>query len=672
MRWREVTTVQDARSRVVINAVSPEIECARFRAKRTVGEQLTVTADVFTDGHDHVAAVVRYRPAGTETWHETTMVAVPNVPDRFAGSFEVDRVGRYEYTLRAWVDRFGTWHSDLAKKVAADVDVTVDLLAGAELVEAAVKNATGDSAEELDRIATTLRDESAPLDRRIDVALADDTAELVAANDERRFATDYGRVLELHVDRERARYSTWYELFPRSASPDPDRPGTLRDVIDRLPYVAGLGFDVLYLPPIHPIGEVNRKGPNNAVTAEPGDVGSPWAIGSEDGGHKSVHPDLGTIEDLEALVAEAADHGIEIALDIALQCAPDHPYVREHPEWFKKRPDGTIQYAENPPKKYQDIYPFDFECDAWESLWAELKSIFDFWIGHGIRIFRVDNPHTKSLPFWEWCIEQITAEHPDIIFLSEAFTRRSLMYGLAKRGFTQSYTYFAWRTRKWELEEYFTELTGTEVADYFRPSAWPNTPDILTEFLQYGGRPAYVQRLVLAATLSANYGIYGPAFELMQSEAREPGSEEYLDSEKYEVRHWDLDREDSLAPLIARLNRIRRDNPALHSDRSLLFHRVDNDELLCYSKVSDNGSNVILVVVNVDPHWKQAGWLHLDLAALGLRTDQGYQVHDLLGGARYLWHGPDNYVELDPNVLPAHVFTLRRHERTERDFAYFL
>jgi starch synthase (maltosyl-transferring) len=470
------------------------------------------------------------------------------------------------------------------------------------------------------------------------------------------------------VDRERAGFSAWYEMFPRSASEQSGRHGTFRDVEKRLPYVARMGFDVLYLPPIHPVGRIHRKGRNNSPHAEPNDPGSPWAIGSREGGHKAVHPELGTLDDFRRLVAAAKQHGIEVALDIAFQCAPDHPYVAEHPEWFRKRPDGTVQYAENPPKKYEDIYPFDFETDNWRELWNELESVFEFWIGQGVRIFRVDNPHTKPFCFWEWCIAKVKHQYPDAIFLSEAFTRPKLMYRLAKLGFTQSYTYFAWRNTKQELIEYFTELTQTDVAEFFRPNLWPNTPDILTEYMQVGGRPAFVSRCVLAATLGANYGIYGPAFELCVNQPRAQGSEEYLNSEKYEIKNYDLDQPGGLAEFIARVNSIRRENPALQSDRRLRFHWVDNSSLLCYSKSTDDLSNVVVVVVNLDPHRTQSGWVELPVDDWRLDEEHAYQMHDLLSGGRYLWHGFRNYVELNPQIASAHIFRVRRRSRTEQDF----
>jgi starch synthase (maltosyl-transferring) len=456
-------------------------------------------------------------------------------------------------------------------------------------------------------------------------------------------------------------------MFPRSTGAD-GRHGTFKTTEERLPHVAGMGFNVLYLPPIHPIGRTHRKGRNNGVDAESGDVGSPWAIGSELGGHKSVNPDLGTLDDFRHLVVAARTAGLEIALDIAFQCSPDHPYVREHPEWFKHRPDGTIQYAENPPKKYQDIYPFDFETPAWRDLWEELLSIFLFWAEQGVRVFRVDNPHTKPFPFWEWLIPELKRRHPDAITLAEAFTRPKIMYRLAKLGFSQSYTYFAWRNQKAELREYFTELTTHPVRDFFRPNLWPNTPDILTDYLQHGGRPAFTARLVLAATLGANYGIYGPAFEHCESLAIAPGKEEYYNSEKYQLRDWRLTRPDSLRDFVSRVNSIRRDNPALQTDRGLRFVEIDNDHLIAYSKVDEDGSNLLLMIVNLDPYHTQAGMVDVPIHRWGIAPDQQYQVHDLIADARYSWRNWKNYVELNPFVQPAHIFRIQHRIRDETDF----
>ena len=657
--------------RVVIENVRPEIDGGRFPVKRTVGEAVAVTADIHTDGHDLITAVLRYRDGGGSSWRETPLREVGN--DRWSGSFRVSSLGRSFYTIEAWVDRFRSWRRDLAKKADAEQDVRVDLLVGAQLIEEAAGRAKGADREALRKAAVALKvqDESGAAEA-VGNALDEDLLRRMEAYPDRRHATLYGKELAVVVDRERARFSTWYELFPRSCSPEPGKHGTLRDVVGRLPYIAGMGFDVLYLPPVHPIGHSHRKGKNNVTDPGPDDVGSPWAIGSEEGGHKAVHPALGTLDDFRHLVEKAREQGLEVALDIAFQCSPDHPYVKEHPEWFRLRPDGSVQYAENPPKKYQDIYPLDFETEDWRALWEELRSVVRFWIDQGVRIFRVDNPHTKPFDFWEWLIGGLKEEYPETIFLSEAFTRPKVMYRLAKAGFTQSYTYFAWRNSRWELTEYFTELTQTEVREYFRLNLWPNTPDILTEQLQFGGRAAFLARLVLAATLGASYGIYGPAYELCENRPLAPGKEEYLDSEKYEIRHWEIERPDSLREFIGLVNRIRRENPCLQSDHRLDFHPVDNEQMIAYSKSTGDLSSIILTVVNLDPHHAQAGWVELPLVRLGLDPAVPFQGHDLLSGARYIWHGDRLYFRLDPAEVPAHILRIRRKVRTERDFDYFM
>ena len=658
----------EGRARVVIENVYPEVNGGRFPIKRVEGERVDVEADIFSDGHEVLAAVIRHCHDGDGVWDEAHMEHVVN--DRWRGSFRVGGLGRHRYVLQAWIDRFGSCREKLDKKLAASQDVSVDLLDGAALIIEAAKRADGEDAEVLHRWAEELE---AGVDGIAIRAVGDEhLAELMRRHDERPFAVSSRLELEVVVDPERARHGAWYELFPRSASPEPGRHGTFDDVIARLPSIAGMGFDVLYLPPIHPIGRSFRKGRNNTEAAEPGDVGSPWAIGGPEGGHTAIHPDLGTFDDFDRLVAAAREHGMDLALDIAFQCTPDHPWVAEHPEWFRHRADGTIAYAENPPKKYQDIYPMDFENPNWRERWEALRDVFRFWAAHGVRIFRVDNPHTKPFAFWEWCINDLKATDPDLIFLSEAFTRPRVMERLAKLGFTQSYTYFTWRRHKWELQEYFSELNHTLVREYLRPSLWPNTPDILTDELQYGGRPAFMERFLLAATLGANYGIYGPAFELLQHQAVEEGKEESLNSEKYEIREWDLEHPESLRPLIARVNRIRRENPALQRDHTLRFHGVDNDALLAYSKTSPDGSNVILCVINLDHHHTAAGTTWLDLDALGLVHDEPFEVHDLITDAHYTWHGPNNYVELDPHVIPGHILRVRQHARTEQDFEYFL
>ncbi len=659
----------EGRQRAVIEGVKPEIDGGRFPAKRAVGETVVVEADIFTDGHDELSAVLRYR-RGEQAWTEVPMEFLVN--DRWRGSFQVSELGHYHYGLQAWVNHFKTWRRDLAKKTEAKQDVAVDLLVGAKLIDEAAARASGGKAETLKGWAKALAVTSDPQPARVRLALSAEVAAMVDSHPDRRYATTYGKELTIVVDPVRARCSAWYEMFPRSCAPKAGQHGTFKDVEARLPYVASMGFDVLYLPPIHPIGLNYRKGKNNATTATPSDPGSPWGIGSQEGGHKAIHPQLGTLEDFRRLLAKAKEQGIELALDVAYQCSPDHPYVKEHRQWFRIRPDGTVQYAENPPKKYQDIYPLEFENDEWRDLWEELKSVILYWVQQGVRIFRVDNPHTKPFAFWEWMIGEVRRDHPDVIFLAEAFTRPKVMYRLAKLGFSQSYTYFAWRYSKEDFRQYFTELTKTDVREYFRPNLWPNTPDILTETLQHGGRPVFMQRLVLAATLGANYGIYGPAFELCEGRPREAGSEEYLDSEKYEIRQWDLDRPDSLKEIIGRVNRIRRENPALQSDWSLRFHPTDNDHLLCYSKRTDDPANVILVIVNLSPFHTHAGWVDLDLDALGLVPDQPFQVHDLLTNAHYMWQGSHNYIQLNPHAAPAHIFRVRRRTRTEKDFDYYL
>jgi starch synthase (maltosyl-transferring) len=657
----------DGRSRVVVERITPRVDGGEFPIKRVVGDTVVVEAVAYADGHDAISVVLHDRRDADAAWAETPMT--PLVNDRWRAAFTVPEIGLHRYTVAAWVDRFATWSHALDKRLGAGQDVATDLLIGAPLVEAAAARATGPDAERLRAFAALVR---AGGNEGAAAALTTELGELMYRHAERPFVTVHAPELGVVVDRERARFGAWYELFPRSAATEPGRHGTFRDVEDRLADVAGMGFDVLYLPPIHPIGRNFRKGPNNSTVARPGDPGSPWAIGAAEGGHTAIHPELGTLEDFRHLVARAAEHGIELALDIAFQCAPDHPYATQHPEWFRRRPDGMIQYAENPPKKYQDIYPFDFEADAWRELWDELKAVVDFWIEQGVRIFRVDNPHTKPFAFWEWLIAEVKRAHPETIFLAEAFTRPNVLYRLAKLGFTQSYNYFPWRNSKEELTQFLTELTQTEVRDFFCANLWPNTPDILPEYLQYGGRPAFVARFVLAATLGTSYGIYGPAFEQGLDTPLAPGREEYLHSEKYEIGWWDTDRGGSLARLIGQVNRIRRENEAFRSNDNLRFHDVDNDQVIAYSRSTDDGSNQVLVVVNLDPHHVQVGFVELPLDELRIDPHQPYQVHDLLTGSRYLWNGPRNYVELRPDTAQAHVFAIRRRVRTEHDFDYYL
>ncbi|MGH9712760.1 MAG: alpha-1,4-glucan--maltose-1-phosphate maltosyltransferase [Candidatus Acidiferrales bacterium] len=657
--------------RVVIENVRPEVDEGRFPIKRTVGESVNVTADILAEGLDVLSARVLYRTVKQTAWQSTPMRPLTN--DRWTGDFPITRQETHIYTLQAWPDAFKTWVRDLKKRSEAGQELAMEFLIGAELITAAASRAGAADGKRLQETVSQIREFHQRDPRRaLEIVENEDFLSLIQKYPDLETATGYERELRVDVDRERARFGSWYEMFPRSCTNDSAKHATFRDCIQRLDYIAAMGFDILYLPPIHPIGEIERKGKNNSVPTSANDVGSPWAIGSKLGGHKAIHPQLGTLEDFRALLAEAKRRGIEIALDLAFQCAPDHPYVLEHKDWFRVRPDGSVQYAENPPKKYQDIFPLNFETESAHELNEELKSVVLYWIQQGVQIFRVDNPHTKPFAFWEWLIGEVRREYPDVLFLAEAFTRPKVMYRLAKLGFTQSYTYFAWRNTKWDLTEYFTELTQTDVREFFRPNLWPNTPDILTEYLQFGGRPSFMIRLCLAATLGASYGIYGPAFELFENHALRPGSEEYLDSEKYQIRAWEIERPDSLKNLIARINSIRKQNPALQSDQSLRFHPVDNEQLIAFSKVSADRLNIILVVVNLDPHHRQSGWVDLPLEHFRLEPHQEFQVHDLISEDRFLWQGSRNYVELDPQKMPAHIFRLRRRVRTEQGFDDFL
>ncbi|KAF1047434.1 alpha-1,4-glucan--maltose-1-phosphate maltosyltransferase [Xylophilus sp.] len=664
--------VADGRQRAVVDAVLPSVDHGRFAAKSVAGEPFHVAAHAFCEGHDMLRVVLRWQREGDAAFAEVPMVLKWN--DEWHAHFTPPAPGRYRYAVLAWVDAFESWHHELERRVDP-ADIRIAARVGAAGIAAAAQRATAAAdAKALRAWAAAL--EQAAADPAGDasvlkaLALDEAKAELARRWPGRRHAVS-SPALPLVADRERARYSTWYELFPRSASPVPGRHGTFADVEKLLPGIAQMGFDVLYFPPVHPIGRQQRKGKNNALAAAPDDVGSPWAIGAAEGGHDAILPALGTPEDFRRLVRAARGHGLEIALDIAFQCAPDHPWVAEHPQWFKWRPDGTVQYAENPPKKYQDIYPFNFESEDWQGLWAALKGVFDHWIAQGVAVFRVDNPHTKAFPFWEWAIAEIQREHPEVIFLAEALTRPKVMHRLAKLGYSQSYTYFTWRNSKEELTAYFTELSTPPGLDYFRPNVWPNTPDILHEQLQGGHDAVFKLRLVLAATLSASYGIYGPAYELKEHLPREPGSEEYLDSEKYQIRHWDRARPDSLAGFIAHVNAIRREHAALQRNDTLRFLAIDNDQLIAYLKTSSDGRDAVVTVVNLDPWNVQTGWLQLDPALVGVPGDQEFQVHDLLGGARFTWRGGHHYIRLDPREAPAHVLHVRRRTRSERDFDYY-
>ncbi|MFO1199675.1 MAG: alpha-1,4-glucan--maltose-1-phosphate maltosyltransferase [Burkholderiaceae bacterium] len=674
--------VDDGRVRVVIEGVEPTIDGGRFPVKRVLGDLVEVEADCFADGHDVVACVLLWRRDGAPQWRETPMRAIGN--DRWRAGFVADRLGDWQFTVRAWVDPFQSWRRDYERRVEVD-DLRLAARAGAALIAQAARRAAGvealgpaaagdDDAVALDewgRALARAADAAEPAELAR-IALDARLAGLAARHPDLRHAHTHPKVFGVCVERERARFSAWYEFFPRSASGDGARHGTFSDCVQWLPYVHRMGFDVVYFPPIHPIGRTRRKGRNNALAAQPGEPGSPWAIGAAEGGHDAVLGELGTLEQFRSLVRSAETFGIEIALDVALQCSPDHPWLAAHPQWFRARPDGSIQYAENPPKKYQDIYPFDFETPDWRALWLALAGVIEFWIGQGVRIFRVDNPHTKSLAFWEWVIARVRRAHPEVVFLSEAFTRPKLMHRLAKLGFSQSYTYYTWRNTKREITEYFSGLAHGPSREYFRPNVWPNTPDILPAALQYGGRPAFMARVAMAATLSANYGIYGPAFELLEHEAIHEGAEEYRDSEKYQLRAWDRQRPESLAPFVAALNRARRENAALRSDAGLRFQPIDNDALIAYSKSTPDRTSVVVCVVNLDPHHPQSGWLELDPAEFGLGPDQPYQMHDAISHAHFLWHGARNYVSLDPERCPVHVLELRPRVLRENDFDYFL
>lgn len=695
----------DGRRRVVIEDVNPQIDSGMHPVRRVCGDELRVTAAVFADGKDRIAARLLYRRPGEKRWRFLPMRPAGN--DLWSGTLVADDLGAWSFTILGWIDHFATWVAELKKRIAAQSnpeltdaipearpdgnaglgvgsnpaaqDVPLALRSGALMVHEAAARARGGDAKRLSEIARELERLAGERRSTYDNPCTEELLKLMSRYPDLTHATRFEPELPLWVDRQRARFSSWYELFPRSASPIPGRHGTLSDVERQLPEIAEMGFDIVYLPPIHPIGRAFRKGPDNSTVAPPDAPGSPWAIGDKAavpcaplgaeaagdcGGHKSIHPLLGTFADFDRLINSGRSHGVEIALDIAFQCSPDHPWVTEHPEWFVIRPDGSIQYAENPPKKYQDIYPLNFESSQWRGLWDELYSVFEFWIERGVRVFRVDNPHTKAFPFWEWCLSTLKSKYPDTIFLAEAFTRPRVMYALAKRGFTQSYTYFTWRNSKSELQSYLEELARPPISEFFQPNFWPNTPDILHKTLQEGGRPAFMHRVILAATLSASYGIYGPAYELAENVPAKPPngageSEEYLHSEKYEIRQRDRNAPGSLVPLLTRLNQIRRANPALQSNDSLHFHAIDNPSLICYSKTTPGFENTILVAVNLDSFNEQTGWTTLDLDRLGVVPHETFIVEDLLSGQSYSWKGR-NYVALRPGVQPAHIFRVSR------------
>jgi len=643
--------------RVVIEGVTPQLEGGRYPVKRLVGDEVHVGADVFADGHGLLAARILYRRVGDRRWREDPLRYDFN-SDHWSGEFTLDTVGRWQFLVEAWPDRFRTWRENLKKFIDAGTDVAVELVEGAVLLERGLERLPKDVRPAVREAAVRLADDTLPTPERIAVGLSERLLQQahgpLLAGDATRSGT-----FEIVADRARAGFASWYELFPRSQGKVPGQHGTFRDAQERLREVAEMGFDVVYLPPIHPIGRVHRKGRNNARVCEPGDVGSPWAIGSDEGGHDAIHPELGTLDDFRSLVRTAAELGMEIALDFALQCAPDHPWASEHPEWFFIRADGSIRYAENPPKKYEDIYPLNFWCENREELWAACRDLLLYWIEQGVRCFRVDNPHTKPLAFWEWAIREVQREHPDVLFFAEAFTRPKRMYGLAKLGFTMSYSYFTWKNAKWDLVPFLSEVTSPDVAEFYRPNLFANTPDILHEYLQNGGRTAFRIRLLLAATASPLYGIYS-GFELCENTPVRPGSEEYLNSEKYEIRVRDWNAPGSIVPEVRLLNQIRRANPALRQLTNLEILDCGSEHLLAYLKYAPK--NNLIIVVNLDPHGTHDGMVEVPLDRIGIGEHQPYEVEDLLDGARYTWCGRRSYVRLDPAERVGHVLRVKRPE----------
>jgi len=640
-----------AAGRVAIERIAPEVDCGAVPAKRTEGDTVEVSADIFGDGHDVIAAEVLYRPPGAQDWHRAPMAFHDN--DRWIGRFAAPATGRYRFTIEAWRDPFASWLKEVKAKVAAGQDVSLETQEGCGIARKTAERATGADRRALDDLLTHL--ERIPAEDRLESLLDPDSAALIGRNGERANLSRFDGERTILVERKAARFSAWYELFPRSAGNDPERHGTFDDVIARLPYVRDLGFDVLYFPPIHPIGEVNRKGRNNALKAGPGDVGSVYAIGSKDGGHDAIHPELGTMDDFRRMVEAAHRHGLEIALDFAIQCAPDHPWVREHPEWFDWRPDGTLKYAENPPKKYEDIVNVDF-YQGGLPLWEALRDVVLHWAAAGVRIFRVDNPHTKPLPFWRWMIAEVNRDYPDVFFLSEAFTRPKMMRALAKANFQQSYTYFTWRNTKAELTEYMEELAHSEMAEYYRPNFFVNTPDINPVYLQTSGRPGFVVRATLAATLSSAWGIYS-GFELCEGEPL-PGREEYVHSEKYELKARDFDRPGHIRDHIRALNAARRSNRVLHDFRDVLFLNAWNDNILAYARITPERDNAVLVLVNLDPHARQECDYEVPLWEFGLPDHAAIDAEDLLHGGRFTLTGKVHRIALDPEHNPVVVWRL--------------
>jgi starch synthase (maltosyl-transferring) len=647
----DLLSKNNGQSRVIIEHVSPEIEAGRYAVKAVIGQNITVSADIFTDGHDHLSAFLKYKRQDAENWHEVRMA--PTYNDRFEAQFQADSIGYYHYTIEAFIDHGDTWLHEILLKIKDGQHVDVELLVGAEILEKMIKS--GADIKKIKALKQLFTDKE-NYQKAIEAVESNEIADLVTNFPNRMFVTNYHE-LKLWVDRKKAGFSAWYSMFPRSATETPNTHGTFADVAKNvLPKVKKMGFDVLYIPPIHPIGKAFRKGKNNSVTAQEGEPGVPYAIGSELGGHIAIHPELGSLADFKKLIKACGNEGIEVAMDLAIQCSPDHPWAQEHPYWFNIRPDGSIQYAENPPKKYQDIYPINYESEKWRELWLELKHIVFTWAEWGVRIIRADNPHTKSFQFWEWIIEETHKVYPDMIFLAEAFTRPRVMENLAKVGFTQSYTYYTWRNTKAELIEYMNALTQTEMSEYFRPNFWPNTHDILPTCLQSKKEATYLIRYFMAATLSANYGVFGPVYEYMVSDPM-PGKEEYLNSEKYEIAHWDWAHENKLTDLIAKVNKARNENEALQSTNNISFCDIENDQLIAYFK-TDGAGNHIVCVVNLDPTNTQSGYVKVPLHLMRLPYDQNYKVTDLISGIEYTWKDEMNFVELNPNIMPVHLFKI--------------
>jgi starch synthase (maltosyl-transferring) len=648
-----MATLQE-KQRVIIANVLPQIKDMNNPAKGAVNEEVSISADIFADGHDELFASVLVKHSTERKWIEYQMEFQSN--DRCIFNFIPGKTGRYQFKIQGWVNHFITWQKGLIKKFNAQQPLEIEMQIGVQLVEQLLESVPKKERSLLKQWCEALANEE-QMEKALRLALNEQVTALMQKHRDADQVRVYPETLEIDVDRRKAAFSTWYELFPRSASGKENMHGTFKDVKKLLPRIAAMGFDVLYLPPIHPIGKLKRKGKNNSLEATVNDPGSPWAIGNESGGHKSIHPELGTIKDFTALIKAANESGIELAMDIAFQCAPDHPYVKQYPQWFKWRPDGTVQCAENPPKRYEDILPFNFETEDWQNLWQELKSIIDFWIKHGIFIFRIDNPHTKSFTFWEWLITSVKKEYPDVLFLAEAFTRPRIMEHLAKIGFTQSYTYFTWRTTKLEIENYLKELTSPEMRSYFRPNFWPNTPDILPSELVHGGENMHIIRLLLAATLCSNYGLYGPVYEFAIAEASH-GKEEYYNNEKYEIKNWDWNRETRVSEIITLVNTIRRENLALQTTWNIQFIDASNEKIICFLKTDFKTNNYLIVVINLDPYHTQSAIVNVPVKQLGLLSDASYSVKDLLSQDTYEWQGEQNYVELNPFKMPAHILKL--------------